>query len=251
MSDYGLTDHYVAAVKAKIFSYAPLLPIVDISHAIERFNLPHAAHTLKSVFHDFPVGTVHLVVVNAPAGKDDKYIALLLEEHFFVGIDNGFFSLISDAAPQQVVELPTDKKPVLFPGKTILAPAAAALASGKKLEELGTPFPEIKRLLNRFARISKNQIMGAVVHVDNYGNLLTNISRKEFEAVGKGRAFSLNFSRESITEISMKYNAVEEADCVAVFNSSEMLEIAIYMGDANELLGMHYGSPVFINFAQE
>jgi S-adenosyl-L-methionine hydrolase (adenosine-forming) len=106
MSDFGMSDHYVSAVKAKVLSINPGLRIVDISHDIEPFNLAHAAYVLKSVFRDFPKGTVHLVSVNSHAEKKKQISGTTkLEDHIFVGPDNGIFSLISDQEPGMIAEL--------------------------------------------------------------------------------------------------------------------------------------------------
>lgn len=250
MSDYGDTDHYVAVVKASILKSVPGANIIDISHKIQKFNLPHAAHVLKSSFKEFPEETIHIVAVNTPIGPKDKFIAIKLEGHFFIGMDNGLLSLISESEPDEIVELNASEKAFIFPAKYVLVPAATELFKGRALSELGAPMPSIRKMLNRQVRLTKNQIIGQVIHIDHYGNLVTNISKKEFENLGKGRRFALNFSRESIDEISSCYTGKDSGDCVAVFNSNDVLEIAICHGNAAELLGMKYESPVIINFSE-
>ena len=105
LTDAGKSDHYVASVKAKIISINPGIRIEDITHDISPSDIAHAAFVLRAVFRDFPKGTVHLVGVNATGDKGDAFIALQLEDHFFVGCDNGLFGLISDRSHQQLVEL--------------------------------------------------------------------------------------------------------------------------------------------------
>ena len=105
LTDSGENDHYVAAIRAKLISVNPGLRIEDISHNVKPADIGHAAFVLRSVFRDFPVGTVHLVGVDSVGGRDEAYIALQLEDHYFVGCDNGLFGLISDRPHQQVVEL--------------------------------------------------------------------------------------------------------------------------------------------------
>lgn len=250
LSDYGDSDHYVAAVKAKILTSAPEAVLIDISHQIKEFNLPHAAYLLKAVFRDFPKGTIHLVAVNSPSPEREKFIGLKLEDHYFLGMDNGLLSLLSDHKPQEIVELKTDDPHAyIFSGKIVLAPAAAAIANGTSLTDLGSSLPAIRIMFNRQLRLTHNQIIGHVIHIDHYGNLVTNIGKKEFETVGMGRAFSLNFSRESLDSISQTYFSRDNADCVAIFNSSGFLEIALTSGNASELLGMKFDSPVMINFS--
>ncbi|HEY8402685.1 MAG TPA: SAM-dependent chlorinase/fluorinase [Cytophagaceae bacterium] len=249
MSDFGHRDPYVAAVKAKIISVAPDVQVIDISHHIEHFNIPHAAYVLRSVFRDFPIGTVHLVSVNAPAMEKELFVALNLEGHYFIGADNGLFSLISDENPTAIVALANDQQDVnIFPEKRILAETAALLAKGEPLENLGKPVDGIRRMMNRQLRITKTQISGHVIHVDNYGNLITNITREAFERVWQGRPYTISFARETLDVISHSYDSRDNGDCLALFNTVGYLEIAISQGNASELLGMDFDSPVNVFF---
>lgn len=249
MSDFGHRDHYVAAVKAKILSINPNINILDISHNIEHFNIPHAAFVLRSVFRDFPKGTVHLVSVSFPTREKDKMIAMKLEEHYFVGADNGLFSLLSDKDPTVVVELrPDTNYSQIFPDKTLLATSAVSLASAGSIYNLGKQMKEIKVMRNRQLKVTKEQIVGHVIHSDNYGNLITNIGRDIFEKMRNNRSFNVQFGVENLDVISESYDAVENGDCLLLFNSSNLLEISISQGNASELLGIGYDSPVSISF---
>src|SRR5690606_10394264 len=132
-------------------------------------------------FKDFPEGSVHIVAVDSNGGLGDKIVALKLEGHFFVGVDNGLFGLISDAEPSEIVSLnPDDQKHYSFPARDIMATAAAKIAQGGSLPELGTPVEAVKRLLGRSMRASKKQISGHVIRIDHYGNLITNIEQAAF-----------------------------------------------------------------------
>lgn len=252
MSDFGHRDHYVAAVKAKIYSTNPNIKVVDITHHIERFNLPHGAYVLKSIYKDFPKGTVHLVSVNSPGKQEDMLMAIKFEDHYFVGLDNGLFSLLSDSDIQPVVvELNRDSTSSIFPEKTVLANAAVSLASGIPIYNLGRQVPAMKQLLNRQLRLTKNQITGHVIHVDHYGNLMTNITQDLFDTIGKGRPHTLSFARESLDVISKSYDACDHGDVIALFNSNGYLEVCLSLGDASELLGMGYDSAVSITFVAD
>ena len=250
MSDFGHRDHYVAAVKAKILSFSHNLKIVDITHQIEPFNTMHGAYVLRSVFRDFPKGTVHLISVNTPTGKDERLLAMKQEDHFFVGSDNGIFSLLSDKI-SVVVELKKDitnnNFHPTFPEKITLAAAAAALANEVSIYNLG-PQTEIKTLLNRQPRTTKDQILGCVIHIDNFGNLITNISKDLFYQMSENRPFKIDFSRDHLDAISESYSDVANGDSMAIFNSSGLLEIGIRLGMASRLLGMDFESPVNISF---
>jgi S-adenosyl-L-methionine hydrolase (adenosine-forming) len=249
MSDFGHRDSYVAAVKAKIYSINPNINIVDLSHEIEHFNLAHAAFVLRSVFRDFPKGTVHLVSVHAPQHGKDRMIAMKVEEHYFVGIDNGLFSLVTDKQPTAIVELIKDAAfQSTFPEKTVLSSTAVSLASGISIYNVGKQITEFKQMLNRMPRVTKEGIYGSVIHIDNYGNLITNISKEVFDKVRKERNYAVSFAREMIDTISESYESKENADCVVVFNSFGLLEIAISQGSASGLLGLGYDSQVKVNF---
>jgi hypothetical protein len=252
MSDFGHRDHYVAAVKSKIFSINPNIKVVDISHSIERFNIPHAAYVLRSIYKDFPKGTVHLVSVNAPNNAQDKLLAVKFEEHYFVGVDNGLFSLLSDKPIMPIaVELNRDTMSNIFPERTVLANAAVSLASGMAIYNMGKQVPAIKQMLNRKVKVNKNILIGQVIHVDSYGNLITNISQELFYNTCSERNFEILFARESINKISATYDYTDHGDVLALFNSNQLLELAISLGNASELLGLTYDSPVRIVFSPE
>ncbi len=252
MSDFGHRDHYVAAVKSKIYSNNPNINIVDISHQIEQFNIPHAAYVLRSVYKDFPKGTVHLVSVNSPNNAQDKLLAVKFEEHYFVGVDNGLFSLISDKPIMPIaVELNRDNMADIFPERSVLANAAVSLASGMQIYNLGIQVPSIKQMLNRQTRITKNMIAGQVIHVDIYGNLITNITLDTFLKTCGERSFEIIFARESLDKISLTYDHTDHGDVLALFNTNNLLELAISLGNASELLGMAYDSPVRVAFTPE
>jgi S-adenosyl-L-methionine hydrolase (adenosine-forming) len=249
LTDSGETDHYVAAIKAKILSINPGVKIVDISHAVAACDIAHGAFLLKSVFRDFPKGTVHLVGVDAAGNRDDIFIAVQLEDHLFVGVDNGLLGLISDKPHQNLAELNTIS-PVasLFPEKDILAPAAAKLASGVALADLGRPAGTFKKMIGRYVKATRKQIAGHVIRVDHYGNLVTNIPKDAFDTLTVGKAYTIHFGGEKFRRIHTNYNQAEQGDCFLIFNSLALLEIGIYKGNASELLGLGYDSPVTISF---
>lgn len=251
MSDFGWRDPYVASIKAKILSLNHTMQIIDISHEIEHFNIPHAAYVMRNVFRDFPKGTVHLVCVNTPMSGKEKMVALKLEEHYFVGMDTGFFSLLSDKAPSVMIELRKDDKyaPV-FPERSTLATSAVSLASGSSIYNMGIELKELGSMMLPQVKVTKNQIWGKVIHIDHYGNLITNITKEMFDKVHGARSYTVMFSREQLETISTTYNSVESGECVAVFNSSGNLEIAICHGNAAELLGLQYDSQVQIRFVE-
>ncbi len=249
MSDFGLSDHYVAAVKAKILTINPSLRIIDISHDIEPHNLAHAAFVLKSVYNEFPKNTVHLVSVNAHGENHDRFLAAKIDDYFFIVPDNGILSLIHEQDPSMVVELyNNDMSNTSFPAKNIMARAAAMLASSSSMNDIGSFTKEYVRKIDRKFRATKKQISGNVIRVDHHGNLITNIEKKVFMILRKERKFTVRFGREVCDKINPTYNDLEDGDCFVIFNDLGLLEIGINKGNASRLLGLKYDSPVNIIF---
>lgn len=247
LTDSGESDHYVAAIKAKVLGVNPGLTLVDISHKIAACDIAHGAFVLKSVFRDFPAGTVHLVGVDALGNRDDLFIALQLEDHFFVGVDNGLLGLISDKTPQQVVQL-NSVNPIrtTFPEKDVFAPAAAKLASKVAITTLGKPLTTFKKMTDRHVKATKRLIAGHVIRVDHFGNLITNIPKDAFDILSSGKTYTVQFGGEKFRRIHKNYFEAEPGDCLLIFNSLGLLEIGVYKGNASELLGLKYDSPVNI-----
>ena len=249
LSDFGYTDHYVAAVKARILSINPSIQIIDISHAVEPFNIVHGYFVLNAVFRDFPPGTVHIVAVESQGSRQNKYLAVKFQDHYFVSADNGLLSLLIESQPVEMVELPLPS-PSTFAAKDILAPVALSLAQGASLESVGTPTTHYRELINRQLRLSDHAITGHVVHVDHYGNLITNISKDSIDAIGHDRPFNVQFARESVHKISTDFTHVDEGDVMCFYNQQGFLAIAINKGHASELLGLHFDSQVNVLFKQ-
>lgn len=247
LTDSGDSDHYAGAIKARIIGINPNVTIIDISHRIMPCDIAHGAYVLKSVFRDFPKGTIHVVGVDSTGNRDDQFLALQLEDHFFLGVDNGLLGLISDRPHQQVVQLPKTGE-TTFPEKDVLAPAAARLAAGEALNKIGTPLETFRKMLNRQVKATRKIIAGHVMRVDNYGNLITNINKVDFDILTKGRNYTVQFGGEKFRRVHTNYFQTEQGDCFLIFNSMGLLEIGIYKGNASELLGLQYDSPVNITF---
>ncbi len=249
LTDSGESDHYVAAIKAKILSVNPGLTLIDISHKIGACDIAHGAFVLKAVFNEFPKGTVHLVGVDATGNRDATFIALQLEDYFFVGADNGLLGLISERPSQQIVDI-NSINPIqtTFPEKDLFAAAAAKLASGVSISTLGKPMATFRKMIGRHVKATKKMIAGNVIRVDNYGNVITNIPKDAFDTLSAGKTYTIQFGGEKFKKIHTQYYQTEQGDCFLLFNSLGLLEIGIYKGNASELLGLSYDSPVNITF---
>ncbi|MEP5614439.1 MAG: SAM-dependent chlorinase/fluorinase [Cyclobacteriaceae bacterium] len=249
MSDFGTDDHYVATVKGKILSKNPSQQIVDISHAIKPYDISHAATVLKSVYHEFPSGTVHLVSVDSVKERSPG-VAIRLEDHFFVGFNCGLFSMLSEKEPTEIVEI--DIAESTFPAKDILSEAAIELSTGGTLKKLGNSLDGLVKLFARQLKVTKREISGNVVNVDHYGNLITNITKTEFDKIleinGSTVSYQIRFGRESFDQTNHFFSDVESGDCYVLFNSIGYLQIGLNKGNASQLLGLAIDAPVHIEF---
>jgi S-adenosylmethionine hydrolase len=253
-TDLGDKDIYQAALKGSILKLLPTVSIVDITHSVAAFNIQQAAFILKNSFHYFPDATVHLIGIDTVYNDYTKYLAIRYRDHFFVGADNGIFSLMFDNEPDEIMEINImqDLKFLHFPLADIFVKAACHLAQGGKLSDIGIPVTAIEKKMNLQPVVEKNLIKGAVIYIDSFQNVITNITKEFFNMVQQGRRFTLSFKRnETINHLSWHYNEVPEGEKLCLFGISDHLEIAINKGNASGLLGLNLGDSVIIDFEYE
>ena len=269
-TDFGTKDHFVGAVKGAIYSELENAKIVDITHEISPFNITETAYIIKNSYKSFPDGTIHIIGVDSELSEDNKHIALELDNHFFVCPDNGLISMIaSEINPTKIVEINIhDRIESSFPVLDVFVQVACFIARGGNLTVIGKEIKNYKKLIEIQPKVNQaqNQIIGGVIYIDNYGNIITNIKEKMFNEVGKGRKFSIKASRYSFEKIYSKYNEIKGIDSkelsfdgsrLAIFNSAGYLEIALYrsnlntVGGASTLLGLAYRDPIIIEFVNE
>ena len=255
-TDMGTRDHYVAAVKGRILGLLPGSSIVDVTHEVKPFDNAHTAFVVRNAWPNFPEGTVHVIGVNPEADAHTPHLAVKHAGHWFIGADNGIFSLIFEGRPEAVFTLnPTDDQDAMtFPTKCIFAPAACHLARGGAVEEIASPASGIRQMSGFTPATDQESIRGAVIHIDIYGNAVTNIHRDLFVRVVKDRSFRIAFGRSQndITTIHRTYSEVPQGERVAFFGASGLLEIAVNKGaegsggGAARLFGLHVQDPVRI-----
>ena len=270
-TDFGTKDHFVGAVKGAIYSELADAKIVDITHHISPFNITETAYILKNSYKSFPEGTIHIVGVDSELSIDNKHIAIELDNHFFVCPDNGIISMIaSEIQPTKIVEINIhDRIESSFPVLDVFVKVACFIARGGNLTVIGKETFEFKKLIEIQPKVNQKQtqIIAGVLYIDNYGNVITNISKKMFNDIGKGRNYKVNASRYSFTKIFNKYNEITginskdsrqfDGNKLAIFNSAGFLEIAVYrsnlntVGGASTLLGLSYRDPIIIDFFTE
>ena len=240
-SDIGQQDFLAGAVKGQILQANADFNIVDITHQLSPFNYPQAAYVCRNAIKNFPAGTFHLVLVNLYGEKPDH---LLLAEHngHYIGCaDNGLLTMILEEVPQKVVALSLDKtqqKNALY-CTGIFATAFNRLLNGSAIETVGDSNVSIHVKNPLKPLLDKNWIEGQIIFIDNFENVIVNITREEFEEQRKGRSFKIIFKRdEVIDKVSESYADVSEGEKLALFNAAGYLEIAINKGNAAGLLGL-------------
>ena len=259
-TDFGTRDAYVAAMKGTMLDIDPDVRFVDITHEISPQDVMEAAFVLRQAVPYFPPDAVHLVVVDPGVGTERRPIAVRHGAHHYVGPDNGVFPLVLDTnTPSHAVVL--DRKSIwrtttpsqTFHGRDIFAPAAAHVASGRSLSEMGSRIDTLKPLRWAEPLADDEGLQGWVVHIDHFGNCITNISRETLtrsipDAAPTETAFKCFVGNTSFTEVHPTYGDVAEGEPLLLFGSSDFLEVSVNAGNAAELLDIRKGDSVNLVF---
>ena len=194
-TDFGHKDYSVSVIKGALLQQLPDLTIVDISHQISPYNVSETAYILKNAFRAFPEGSIHIIGVESEWTPENVHLAMEYEGHYFICADNGILSMIKeDVKATKLVEITIHQNVVRsFPVLDIFIHVAAHLVRKGALEVIGKPISQIKELTNIKPVIHPegNQILGSVIYIDNYGNLITNIKKTLFHEIGKSRSFTI------------------------------------------------------------
>ena len=264
-SDTGLQDYYVASLKGAILKMMPEVQIVDISHSIKPFDVASAAFQLQCCYRDFPEGTIHLIGVDSePLIQPPEYsdassfvssfpTVMKFNNQYFISNDNGFFgAFLDDKAPQELWRYTVDLNNVLelkYPMKNCFVPLAKRIIDNDSMSKYTEVVNKYKKALIPKAVIEEYIVRGIIIHIDSFGNLITNISKADFERLPSNAPYSIKFANEKyyIDHISETYNTVQQGERVALFNENNLLEIAINRGarqstgGADILFGMKLG----------
>ena len=273
LSDWGLADHYVAAVKGRLYCEWPDVRIVDISHHIPKYNDTVAAYVLKQAYPYFPPGTVHCICVNDIATPKRPHIVVYEGGQYFIGADNGIFPKLFDHKPAQAwrIMLKSDSETATFPSLNLFPMAAVHIAQGGDPAEIGEPYDWQGQNFNQkfnVAYIAEDygenglqvgaRIIGKVIYTDSYGNGVTNIGRSMFEKVLAEfphfdiclRPYDTHRGKQpfKLNRISRAYGEVPEADLCALFLDNQLLEISLNRASATQLINLKLQAPVTIHF---
>ena len=252
LTDFGTRDHYAGTMKAVVLGICPDVTLVDISHDIPPHDSLTAALELAASYKYFPAGTIFLVVVDPGVGSARRGIAADAGDYRFVAPDNGVLTAVfRDTPPRRVVELTERRyaRPTVsrtFEGRDRFAPAAAWLAKGVDLSTLGRSAGPCQQLAIPVARLADDAMVGDVLRVDRFGNLVTNIDRKAFDTFTQAAGIELFVGEHRVARLVSTYADAPDGEVCALFGSTDHLEIAVNAASAAERLQLTRGAVVKI-----
>ncbi len=268
-SDFGLIDYRVSAIKGSILSLNSKIHIIDITHDIQAYNLIQTSYIIRNAYPYFPKGSVHILSVDSFYHKSRKNILYVVNGSFYIAADNGLLSLIfHDIKPEAIYEITLNNRfddIIRFTSTDIFTPVAVHLANGGLPEIIGRQINEVKELFfpKPVFNESGKMIIGEVMYIDNFGNIISNINRDIFEAYAKSfENFTIKFRNLGLSKIYNNYTeAISDWDketeyhgqSIAIFNESNYLELTIYKGSKNNgaksLFGLNVGDNIYIEFS--
>lgn len=242
-SDFGQQDYLAGAVKGQLLQINPEFVIADISHNLPPFNYPQAAYICRNAIKNFPPQSFHIIMVNFYEQKPEQILFAYHNDQYIICADNGLLTMILQSKPEVIIGLALDKnsiKNTLYCTK-IIGNAINDLLKGKSLQSIGTPDIEFTEKNYLRPLLGQDWMEGQIIFIDNFENVVVNITREEFEEQRRGRSFRIVFKRdEVIDKISETYADVQEGEKLALFNSAGYLEIAINKGNAAGLFGLQH-----------
>lgn len=238
LTDFGLKDHYVGVMKAVIASLNPAIRVIDISHQASPYNIKEASYLLYSSYSYFPKGSIFICVVDPGVGTKRRLVALRKGGYIFLAPDNGVLSFILNEKGKGEIREITNRKLFLkkisdtFHGRDILAPAAAHLSKGVSLKGVGRKIDNPK-VLSLAPKLRGREIEGEVLHIDNFGNIITNIHKGDLKHIVNPK---VKLGRHVVCSFAATYGKGRKGNACALFGSSGFLEISIPNGNAAKIL---------------
>ena len=251
LTDFGTEDYFVGAMKGVILTRSPEAVIVDVTHAIPSQDVRAGAFILSAVYYNFPAGSIHLAVVDPGVGSDRRPILIEAGDYLFVGPDNGLFSIVLDRVPGAKVRHVTNTDYFLpdrsstFHGRDIFAPVAAALAQGVRPVELGPIIQDPVRFgLTECELLADGTIAGRVIHVDHFGNCVTNFAWNQLQHLLKAQPFCLRVKEHEIQKLLRYYSEATTQLPFVIVGSAGFLEISVRCSSAAHELKIAVGDSV-------
>ncbi len=253
LTDFGTKDPYVASMKGVILGINPQCRVVDITHQIHPQDIREGAFVLANAFSYFPEGTVHLGVVDPEVGGARNPVLLVTEHFFFIGPDNGLFSLALQKERMKEAYCLTERRFFLpevsptFHGRDIFAPVAGHLTLGVSPKAFGKRIASLKTLTLPEPKVRGEDLIGEVIHIDSFGNLITNIDRETFSRFIQRRSFLIKAGRGTVRRVTGGYWEGKKGEPIALFGSSGFLEVAVREGSAEKRLKMKRGDRIIVS----
>lgn len=249
ITDYGIHDHYQAELKAALYKRCKDVVIMDINQNVPLHDISLAAYQLKNVMLSSPDNSIFIVGVNNQYSLRSRYICFEKEGNYFIGPDNGVFSLVFEDFEQVEVYVISNKNKISMDVHDLYAHAAACVNHGLPLSELGDRAVEVKRMIKFMPVVTKTQIRGTIIHIDHFENVITNLDKSLFVSTRNGRNFSLYYNpHDPLDIISNNYSDVAVGEVLCHFNGAGLLEIAINQGRASSLLNLNRNETIQIDF---
>jgi S-adenosylmethionine hydrolase len=253
LTDFGTKDHYVASMKGVILNINPRCLFIDITHQVSPHDIREGAFILANAYSHFPRGTIHLAVVDPGVGGARKPLLLVTQNYFFVGPDNGLFTMISrKESVNQTIALDKRKYHLskintTFHGRDIFAPVAAHLSMGVKPNALGHKIDSLLSLGFEGPFVKEGKLLGEILHVDAFGNLVSNIDEGRFLQFTRGHPFVIRARGKIIRGLKKGYWEGKKDEVIALFGSNGFLEISVREGNAQKVLKIKRGDPIWIS----
>ena len=268
-SDFGNKDHFVGSVTGSLNNEIPNVNIIDISNDISPFNIIEGAYIIENAYKNFPEGSIHIIGVDSEKTPEKKHLVIKLDGHYFICADNGIMSLVANRIkPEKIIEINIhNSSSSSFTVLDVFVKVAAHIYRGGSIDLVGNKIFQLKELydINPILNEKSNEITGNVIYIDNYENVVTNISKLVFEEFGKSRPYVINARNYKFNSIVNSYSESikfdikkelrkEEGKKIALFNKANFLELAIYKsnplitGGASSLFGLKYRDVVTIKF---
>jgi S-adenosyl-L-methionine hydrolase (adenosine-forming) len=252
-TDFGTNDHFVGAMKGVILEIVPEAAIVDISHAVQAYDVLDGALTISQAYSYFPNGTVHVVVVDPGVGTTRRPIIASSDGYHFVAPDNGVLSMVYAREERiHVRHISSDhyfRQPVsqTFHGRDVFAPVAAYLAKQVDSHKFGEEVEDfVKFAAPRPKPAGENRIRAVVLKVDRFGNLITNVTPEDVPALFSGKKFKISVGSKEVTEIHQSYAEGGPGEVFGIVGSMGYLEISANRAAAAQLTGAGKGSEVAV-----
>lgn len=248
LTDFGTKDYFVGAVKGAILSINRQAAIVDITHEIPPQDILAASFTLRACYKNFPEKTIFVAVVDPGVGSERRAILVETENYYFIAPDNGLLSFIfEDANNFHVFELTNEKffAPKVsrtFHGRDIFAPIAAHLSKGVEPDEFGREIENFKHLKSsKPKKISKKEIEAEIIHIDRFGNLITNLTKDDLP-----ENFTLEIGGTTISKLQSFFAEAEKGELFMITGSAGFLEVAVFGASAQEILRAEVGEKILL-----